>query len=84
MSINTVNPGVAGTSGSAPNCDAIDPNWATYSMFYTSNTTNTYEYDGRTVVLTATAAVTCGEQYHIKLAIGDGGDAIFDSGVFLE
>ena len=28
--------------------------------------------------------VICGQTYHIKLAIGDGGDSSFDSGVFLE
>ncbi|MCX6294697.1 MAG: choice-of-anchor L domain-containing protein [Bacteroidetes bacterium] len=44
----------------------------------------TVQYDGFTVPLTAIAAVQCGETYHIKLAIGDGGDDILDSGVFLE
>ena len=28
--------------------------------------------------------VTCGQTYHIKLAIGDGTDSGYDSGVFLE
>jgi gliding motility-associated-like protein len=42
------------------------------------------QYDGFTVPLTATAAVQCGQTYHIKLAIADGGDGIIDSGVFLE
>jgi len=84
VSINTVNPGVPGSSGIASNCSSIDPNWASYNVFYLSNTTNSYEYDGNTVVLEARAEVVCGETYHIKLAIGDGGDAAFDSGVFLE
>ncbi len=44
----------------------------------------TIEYDGFTVPLTAISPVQCGETYHIKLAIGDGGDDILDSGVFLE
>lgn len=44
----------------------------------------TVQYDGFTVPLTAVAAVQCGATYHIKLAIGDGGDDILDSGVFLE
>ncbi len=85
VSINTVNPGVAGSSGTPSNCSGIDPSWATYNVFYAGNNTSTsYEYDGNTVVLTCRAAVVCNETYHIKLAIGDGGDAAFDSGVFLE
>jgi gliding motility-associated-like protein len=84
VSINTVNLGVAGSNGNAATCAAVDPNWASYNVFYTQNNTGNYEYDGRTVTLTATAAVNCGETYHIKLAIGDAGDAAFDSGVFLE
>lgn len=87
VSINTLNPGVPGstTGGDPTNCDAIDPLWSSYSVFYVDNTSGTdYEYDGRSVVLTAVAAVECGTSYHIKLAIGDGGDAAWDSGVFLE
>jgi gliding motility-associated-like protein len=45
---------------------------------------STVQYDGFTVPLTAIANVQCGETYHIKLAIADGGDGIIDSGVFLE
>ncbi len=49
------------------------------------NTDNTViQYDGLTVVLTAVSAVQCGQPYHIKLAIADGGDDQVDSGVFLE
>lgn len=85
VSINTVNPGVAGSSGSPSNCSAIDPSWSTYSIFYAgNNTSSNYEYDGNTVVLQCKAAVVCNQTYHIKLAIGDGGDSAFDSGVFLE
>jgi gliding motility-associated-like protein len=40
--------------------------------------------DGFTTVLTAIAEVVCGETYHIKIAIGDATDALFDSWVFLE
>ncbi|MFK8037751.1 MAG: choice-of-anchor L domain-containing protein [Crocinitomicaceae bacterium] len=85
VSINTVNPGVSGGNGQAANCAALDPNWASYNVFYAgANTGTNYEYDGNTVVLDCRAAVVCGETYHIKLAIGDGGDGAFDSGVFLE
>jgi gliding motility-associated-like protein len=84
VSINSVNPGVAGIYGASSTCSAIDPNWATYNVFYTTNSTGNIEYDGKTVVLKAQAVVACGTSYHIKLAIGDGGDSSYDSGVFLE
>lgn len=45
---------------------------------------STVQYDGFTVPLTATAAVVCGQTYHIKIAIADVGDGSYDSGVFLE
>ena len=44
----------------------------------------TVQYDGFTVPLQAVAAVQCGQTYHVKLAIADGGDDILDSGVFIE
>ena len=44
----------------------------------------TVQYDGFTVPLTAKTWVQCGQTYHIKMAIADGGDGIIDSGVFLE
>jgi gliding motility-associated-like protein len=56
-------------------------------QYYFDNETppgTSVQYDGFTVVLTAVAAVQCGQTYHIKIAIADGGDAIIDSGVFLE
>lgn len=85
VSINTVNIGVAGGNGNAANCDALDPNWPTYNTFFTDNPAGpTIQYDGFTVQLTAEAEVQCGETYHIKLALSDGGDGVFDSGVFLE
>ncbi|MBL4706754.1 MAG: choice-of-anchor L domain-containing protein [Flavobacteriales bacterium] len=84
VSINSVNPGVAGFSGTASTCAAVDPLWTTYNIFYTQNTTSNYEYDGRTIALPVAVPVVCGQTYHIKLAIGDGGDSAFDSGVFLE
>jgi uncharacterized protein YjdB len=42
------------------------------------------EYDGLTVVLTATATVVPGSTYTITLAIEDVGDGIYDSGVFIK
>lgn len=45
---------------------------------------NDIEFDGFTVVLTSTAVVVPCGLYHIKLAVGDVGDGIYDSAVFLE
>ncbi|MES2591172.1 MAG: choice-of-anchor L domain-containing protein [Bacteroidota bacterium] len=42
------------------------------------------QYDGFTKPMTAISKVQCGQVYHIKLAVADGGDNIYDSGVFLE
>lgn len=42
------------------------------------------QYDGHTTVLSASSPVICGETYHMKLAITDVTDNIFDSGVFLK
>ncbi len=42
------------------------------------------QYDGHTVVMTAIAEVQCGQTYHIKIAIADASDDVWDSGVFLE
>jgi hypothetical protein len=43
-----------------------------------------YQYDGMTHVFTASAEVIPCSTYHIKLAIGDAVDKLYDSGVFLE
>lgn len=45
---------------------------------------NDIEFDGFTTVLTAIANVIPCETYHIKLIIGDRGDDIYDSAVFLK
>lgn len=60
-------------------------NPTTNSSLFVSNTNGVdLQYDGHTIVLQASASVVCGETYHIKLAIGDAGDNIYDSAVFLE
>ena len=45
---------------------------------------NYFQYDGFTKVFEAASFVTPYQIYHLKIAIGDVGDAIYDSGVFLE
>jgi gliding motility-associated-like protein len=75
ITINNVSNGT-GNAGPCVNCG-----------YYVDNLTNpgqTIQYDGFTTVLTAEHAVICGQTYHIKLAIADAIDGIYDSGVFLE
>ena len=86
VSINTLNSGESSGSDDS-DCAAADPNWQANSVYYVDNESQTgtiVTYDGFTTVLTAFALVQCGETYHIKLAIGDGFDESYDSGVFLE
>ncbi|MDA3819237.1 MAG: choice-of-anchor L domain-containing protein [Candidatus Delongbacteria bacterium] len=45
---------------------------------------NDIEYDGASIPLTADAYLWQGETYHIKLAIGDAGDEVYDSGVIFK
>lgn len=92
-------PGISGpfTNGAANL--AIIPNTTTYvsintvnnilnNTYYTNNAANFYGtsfmLDGYTTVLIASRNLVCGATYHIKLAIGDGGDSVYDSAVFLE
>ncbi|MCB9188603.1 MAG: choice-of-anchor L domain-containing protein [Flavobacteriales bacterium] len=98
VAINTINPGFAGVYGESSSinclffgtdcdegCTSLDPNYAAYNIYYVDNNSGTaYEYDGRTIALPAVAPVVCGNTYHIKLAIADTGDGLYDSGVFLE
>lgn len=43
-----------------------------------------FAYDGYTTVLRAEYPVTCGQPYHLKIAIADAGDFAYDSGVLLK
>ncbi len=57
----------------------------TNTSYYINNaSSSSLVFGGKTIILTAWARVTPCTQYHIKLAIGDVGDAVYDSGVFLE
>ncbi|MEI6574930.1 MAG: choice-of-anchor L domain-containing protein [Bacteroidota bacterium] len=76
---------VPGTTNVVVSIGTINNIIPSYPQFYVNNTNGTYvQYDGFTTVLTAWALVVPCTAYHIKLAIADGGDHIYDSGVFLE
>jgi gliding motility-associated-like protein len=59
--------------------------WAPQNQqFYIDNTGNADNtFDAFTTVLTARSIVTCGQTYHVKMAICDAGDWSYDSGIFL-
>lgn len=87
IAINTVNSGSPGALGGGPSgCNTSDPNWQLNSAYYVDNQGGaTVELDGFTVPIRASAAVQCGQVYHIKIAIAHaGGDASLDSAVFIE
>ncbi len=60
-------------------------NAITNSQYYVDNEGGLcVEYDAFTTVFTANADVIACETYHIKLAVADVGDGVFDSGVFIQ
>ena len=75
VGINTVNDGTP--NGTDPGC--IDTN----TVFYNYSLPNIV-YDGNTIKLKASIPTIQNQTYHIKIAIADGGDYFFDSGLFLE
>lgn len=83
-------PGIAGQQNIAVVPGTTTPvtintiNAGTNGQYYVNNNGGTtVQYDGFTTVLTATSAVQACETYHLKLMIADGGDGVWDSGVFL-
>jgi hypothetical protein len=80
VAINNVNNGY-----SVPNVPATGP--CTNCAYYQDNTlgTLTTQYDGLTTVLMAIATnLQPGETYHLKIAIADVSDHVYDSGVIIE
>jgi gliding motility-associated-like protein len=54
------------------------------AQYYIDNTKGTtVGYGGFTTLMKAKSSVTCGQTYHIKIAIADSYDPNYDSGVFL-
>ncbi|WP_107039345.1 choice-of-anchor L domain-containing protein [Brumimicrobium mesophilum] len=92
VAINSVNGGVPTGGGTAANCAAVDPNWTANAVYFTTSYTPVYtaagapmnSYNGSTVLLPANSSLTCGDTFHIKLAISNVSDTGLDSGVFLE
>ncbi|MFT7589340.1 MAG: hypothetical protein ACI959_001558 [Limisphaerales bacterium] len=93
-------PGISGSVNIAMVPGTTDPvsintvNDFTNAAYYVNNgdgMTSPYDtsdyyiaYDGHTTVLTAQYPVTPGSSYHMKLAVADDLDQVYDSGVFLK
>lgn len=87
VAINTINQGTKGQYGLDANCSGSTGTTAFSSLFRNNLTpviNQDIVFDGMTVVLTATVAVIPCRTYHLKLAVGDVNDRIFDSGVMLK
>ena len=86
VEINTVNNGIPGTVSGATigNCTSLGLG-SPFTAYYLDNTGGTtLAYRGYTTKFKALHAVTACDTYHLKLSIADAGNAIYDSGVFLE
>ena len=84
VTINNVNPGVVGGSGSIGNCTPPNGSLA-YSSYYNDNIgSETCTYNGILDVFTAQVIVKPCEEYTIVLSIADLTDGLYDSAVFLE
>ncbi|MEX2483326.1 MAG: gliding motility-associated C-terminal domain-containing protein, partial [Brumimicrobium sp.] len=91
VAINTVNSGTSSSGNTTP-CDNADPNWQANSIYFTTGYNTLFQnsaapmsgFNGGTVVLPANATLSCGDTFHIKLAIANDFDTGLDSGVFLE
>lgn len=88
VAVNSVNCGATG-GYSISTCNAMGPG-SPFCAYYVNNllpASPAYSYvtyDGLTTVLQAIAAVSPCDTYHLKLAVADATDDIFDSGVFIE
>lgn len=80
VSINALNSGNVGSSGSSSNCTSL-----AYSQYYVNNNNGTaVQYDGYTTPLVATAQLHPCAEYKMKVSIANVGDNAYDSGVFLK
>ncbi|HPS15889.1 MAG TPA: choice-of-anchor L domain-containing protein [Bacteroidales bacterium] len=82
VSVNSVNNGTPGGSYNSSGCTSLS-----YSNYYVDNAAlggTTIAFGGFTTPLTAWCKVVPCQTYHIKLAVADGYNGLYDSGVFLE
>lgn len=76
---------VPGTQNTPISIGTINNVIPSYPQFYIDNTGGQeLQYDGYTTPFTILWPVINGDMYHLKIAIADGGDAAYDSGIFLK
>lgn len=89
VTVNSINNGVPGPPGwpgfcNILNCTSMGPG-SPFTAFYVDNTGGTQvTYRGYTRKLTASHAVTPCVSYHLKMAVADASNGLYDSGVFIE
>lgn len=85
VAVNTLNSGAPSGGYPASTCQAANPNFAASSAFFVSHHgANFVNATGYTLPLRAKAQVTCGNIYHIKLAVADVSDQALHSMAFIE
>ena len=82
---NYLNENIATLPGTSIPVTIDNVNSSSYPQYYIDNTGGTsLVFDGFTTVLMAQASVVPSSTYHLKMAIADAGDFIYDSGIFLK
>ncbi len=86
VTINSINNGTISSTGGGvlTNCTSLGTGSPFTSLYVNNSASTTITYNGLTSLLTAKAAVTPCSTYHMKFAIGDVTDHVYDSGVFLQ
>ncbi len=86
VTINSINNGTISTAGGGvlSNCTSLGTGSPFTSLYVNNSGSTSITYNGLTSVLTAKAAVTPCSTYHMKFAIADLSDHVYDSGVFLQ
>ncbi len=86
VTINSINNGTISAAGGGVlrNCTSLGVGSPFTSLYVNNASSTTITYTGLTAILLAKAAVTPCSTYHMKFAIADVSDHIYDSGVFLQ
>ena len=84
VTVNSVNNGVPGPGYTLTNCTSMGPG-SPFTSYFNDNTGGTFlTMKGFTTVMTALHDVIPCNTYHLKIAIADAGNSVYDSEVFLK